>query len=436
MMGLSPKPRSRTYASPAIYCRIALEALLSRTYRGSEHLGHLEARFAARHGTAHALCLAQGRLGIYLALTQLIRPGQEVILSPYTIYDVVNMVLAAAGVPVFADVDPATGNLSPRAVRECLTARTGAVLATHIHGLSCEIEAIQTICRAAGVPLVEDCAQCLGGVVGGRPVGSFGDVGVFSFSRAKNINTIYGGMAVTSNADLHRRMQQHVEGYAFERRSRLWRRAASTALLDALTAPLVFQGLVFPLVRFDARRGSGLVDRITGAESGIQKRTSLPDHYARRMTPMQARLALWQLKELDAQTKRRIAHARLYHDGLADLPWLQLPPFSDDGRHTYLSFPVQSEQRDDLFVFLLERGRDVRRQYYHNLADTCAFDEFRRPCPEASSVAARTLLLPIYPDYPVLEIGRTIDAIRAFGSRRGTPAAARHPAGAASANPA
>ncbi|MEO1017697.1 MAG: DegT/DnrJ/EryC1/StrS family aminotransferase [Pseudomonadota bacterium] len=417
-MPLSPQPRSKTYASPAIYRRIAAEMLTGRAYNGEGDLARLERAFAELQQTDFALCLPQGRIGIYLALRALVRPGKAVILSPYTIYDVVNMVLAAGAVPLFADVDPLTGNLDPDAVRAALTTDTGAVLATHIHGLSCEIEEIQRICENAGVALIEDCAQCLGGTIGGRPVGSFGDVGIFSFSRAKNVNTIFGGMAVTRDRALHRQMASDLAVFEPEDLSRLVKRTGTTLLNDALSGPIVFEALVFPLVRLDARKEAGIVDRLTGAEKRIEMRRSLPPHYQRRMTPMQARLALMQLPDIECHQMRRLTHARRYKDGLSPIGNLQLPPWNEDGRHTYLSFPVQTANRGALVRHLLDSGRDVRPQYYRNLAAAPEFGAFRRDCPNASRVAARTILLPIYPDYTEAEIDKTIEAIRSFGDFR------------------
>ncbi|WP_068110997.1 DegT/DnrJ/EryC1/StrS family aminotransferase [Tropicimonas marinistellae] len=413
-MTLSPYPRSRTYGSPRIYGRILADTLRFRSHSGKDDIARLEDVFAAMQGARHALALSQGRLGIFLALAELIEPGQEVILSPYTIYDVVNMVLGAGGVPVFADVDPTTGNLCPASVQQGISASTGAVLATHIHGLSCEIEEIARICAEADIPLIEDCAQCLGAKIDGRAVGTFGDVGIFSFSRVKNVNTIYGGMLITSNTALSGRLRARLDDMQCEPLGRILKRTASTVLLDTMTAPLVFQGLTYPLVRLDTRKRSGVVDRITGAESAIERRDRIPEHYLRRISPMQARLALMQLSNVEADRQRRVSHARLYHEGLHGVSGIDLPPMHDDGRNTYLSYPIQSSARDDLVQHLVAKHRDVRVQYYHNLAACEAFADFRAHCPNTDRIATRTILLPIYPGYPEAEIHKTVEAIRSF----------------------
>jgi hypothetical protein len=229
-------------------------------------------------------------------------------------------------------------------------------------------------------------------------------------------------MAVMRDPALHRQMAADLAVFEPEKLGRLVRRACSTLLNDVLSAPVVFQGLVFPFVRLDAQKQAGIVDRLIGAENRIEKRCSLPPHYRRRMTPMQARLGLMQLAGIEPNQSRRLAHARRYREGLLPIPDVQLPPWSDDGRHTYLSFPIQATDRDALVRHLLDNGRDVRPAYYKNLAATPAFSAFQGDCPNASRVAARTILLPIYPDYADAEIDKTIDAIRSFADvRNATP---------------
>src|SRR4051812_32846748 len=103
--------------------------------------------------------MPMARVAIYEVVKAIIRPGASVVMSPYTIADVVNMVIAAGGRPVFADVDPRSGNLSPTELPRLIDKDTGAVLATHFYGCAADIVEIANICRERNVPLIEDSAQ-------------------------------------------------------------------------------------------------------------------------------------------------------------------------------------------------------------------------------------------------------------------------------------
>jgi dTDP-4-amino-4,6-dideoxygalactose transaminase len=134
------------------------------------------------------------------------------------------------------------------------------------------------------------------------------------------------------------------------------------------------------------------------------------------MTPLQARLARAQLDQVEADWLIRLAHARRYHEGLSDLPEIQLPPLVEDGSHSYLSYPIQVEARTALVRHMMRRRRDVRAQYYRNLADLPCFEAYFRDCPVARSVAAQVLLLPVYPGYRRSEVEKNIEALRSFFS--------------------
>ncbi len=153
MIRSAPMPRFRLYTRAADYVRLLRDLLLGRLTRGDD-VEALERAIAARCGTPYAICMPQGRVGVYLAVKHAIEPGQKVVLSPYTIADVINMVICAGGVPVFADIDRCTTNICAHEVERLIDESTGAVMVTHLHGMACDIERIAAICRARNIPLI------------------------------------------------------------------------------------------------------------------------------------------------------------------------------------------------------------------------------------------------------------------------------------------
>lgn len=416
----SPQPRFRYYGCPQSYLRFAAVALTGRLRRGEQDVTALETRIAERTKAMHGLCVSQARLGIYLALRGLIQPGQKVILSPYTIFDVVNMVVCAGGRPVFADIEPDTCNIDPAQVEALIDGETGAVLATHLHGLACDIKKIADICRSRGVPLIEDAAQCFGGRVDAQHVGTFGVAGVFSFSLNKNVNALSGGLVLTSNQALHDRIAADLVLFPFEDTTPLLKRATTCFLGDLLTVPPIFQMLTFWLLRYDSLRDGQLVNRLVRTENRAVLRSVLPERYQRRMTSMQARLVWRQLERVDDDMRVRVDIARAYYRGLCDLPEVGLPPLREDGSHIYLSFPIQVPDRRQFVQYMIRHRCDVRIQSYANTADLPCFAAFARDCPNARATAGRVALLPIYPGYAKAQVEKTIKTIRRYFSRAET----------------
>ena len=132
--------------------------------------------------------------------------GSEIIFPALTFWVVPEIARVAGLTPVFADVDPVTFNLDPAAFERAITPRTRAVVPTHLYGLPCDMDAMLRIARRHGLLVIEDCAHALGATWQGRPVGTIGDAGFFSFQLLKPLNTYGGGMAVTNDARVAARL--------------------------------------------------------------------------------------------------------------------------------------------------------------------------------------------------------------------------------------
>lgn len=163
-----------------------------------------EREFAAWTGSAHAVALANGTLALDVALKALgIGPGCEVIVTPRTFIASVSAVVNAGATPVFADVDGDSGNISPATIAPVLTERTRAIIPVHLAGWPCDMDAITGLAREHDLKVIEDCAQAHGATIGGRSVGTFGEVGAWSFCQDKIMTTGgEGGMVTTDDPAL------------------------------------------------------------------------------------------------------------------------------------------------------------------------------------------------------------------------------------------
>lgn len=167
-----------------------------------------EKEFAAWCGTAHALALANGTLALDVALKVLgIGPGDEVVVTPRTFIASISCVVNAGAVPVFADVEADSGNVSARTISAVVTPRTKAVICVHLAGWPCDMDPIMALAEKHDLKVIEDCAQAHGARYKGQPVGSIGHVGAWSFCQDKIMTTGgEGGMVTTNDEALWRAM--------------------------------------------------------------------------------------------------------------------------------------------------------------------------------------------------------------------------------------
>ena len=167
-----------------------------------------EREYANFCGSNHAVAVANGSVALDLALKALgIGPGDEVVVTPRTFFASAACIVSAGAMPVFADVDRDSQNITPDSVAPVLTPRTRAILCVHLAGWPCDMEGMLALARDFGLAVIEDCAQAHGARFRGQSVGSFGNIGAWSFCQDKIITTGgEGGMVTTNNTELWKTM--------------------------------------------------------------------------------------------------------------------------------------------------------------------------------------------------------------------------------------
>lgn len=173
-------------------------------YWTGQECREFEKEFAAWNGTRHAIALANGTVALDLAFRALgIGAGDEVVVTPRTFLASVSSIINAGAIPVFADVDPDSQNITADTIAAVLTPRTRAIVCVHLAGLSCDMDPIMSLAKEHDLKVIEDCAQAHGASYKGRPVGSIGHIGAWSFCQDKIMTTGgEGGMITTNNRDL------------------------------------------------------------------------------------------------------------------------------------------------------------------------------------------------------------------------------------------
>ena len=171
----------------------------------------LEAALGELLGVEHVVLCASGSGAVHTAVAALdLEPGEEVITTSVTDMGAITAILYQGGIPVFADVDPVTLNVTAATIADRLSERTRGIIVTHLFGNPCDMPAIEMLARSHGIPVVEDAAQAYGAASGGRPVGTIGSIGCFSAQQGKHITSGEGGFVVTHDAALARRMRLFV----------------------------------------------------------------------------------------------------------------------------------------------------------------------------------------------------------------------------------
>jgi perosamine synthetase len=328
-----------------------------------------ESAFSRAVDVPHAVAVSSGTAALHLALSALgIGVGDEVIVPDLTYVATANTVRYTGARVVLVDVDAASWTVDVAAVERALTARTKAVIAVHLYGTPCAIDALRALARRRRVALIEDAAQALGARWRGRPVGGWGDVGCFSFYGNKVITTGEGGMVVTRSAAIARRLRD-LRGQATLGRPRYFHHAIG---------------------------------------------------FNYRMTALQAGIGLAQLERLGAFIEKRAQIADWYRAALAPLPgWVE--PIADPlARRTNWLFTVHfpgwtRRRRDHVITQLAALGVDSRPAF----VPMSQLPMYRqRGLARARRLAAGALSLPTYTGLRARDVRAIVATLRRVIARR------------------
>ena len=245
----------------------------------------LEQHFAKMLGVKHARAVTSGTAAVHCAVSAMgLEPGDEVITTPITDMGAITPILYQGGIPVFADVDPLTLNVTAETIERKITKRTRAIIVTHLFGDPCEMDAILALAARHKLPIIEDAAQSILATYNGRQTGTLGAIGCFSFQQGKHMTCGEGGMVVTND--------------------------------DALARH----------VRLFSDKAWGYGD-------------PKPDHYFMapnyRMTELQGAVALAQAERLGPWIDHRIAMVDLLHKLVADVRGVHMPLRAAQRRNVY-----------------------------------------------------------------------------------------------------
>jgi len=347
--------------------------------------------------TRNCWSFSSGRAAMVTALSVMRRLAggarDQVIIPAYTCYSVPAAVERAGLHPVLCDVDPRTLSMSLGKLEQFDYSRVLAVVTANLYGLPNSLPAIEALARRKHVFMLDDAAQALGARIENRPVGGFGDVGLFSFDKGKNVTTIQGGALVSRNADFAREMDA-----AFKHAP-----ACEVAGTMAAATKLVLYALLLRPHLY------GMVRRLPGLGLG---RTEYDTEYP--ITRLSGRLASIAAKlaaRLADFNRTRTTNARRLSAALAGVAGIALPQLIVGAEPVYLRFPLfveDPEKRDALLTALERQGIGATQSYPCSLADVPqvaanlvnAADGFDG----ARAVASKIITLPTHaycpPDFP------------------------------------
>ena len=334
-----------------------------------------EQDFAAYCGTTECIALNSGTSALHLALLAAgVGPGDEVVTVPFTFVASVAAVTYTGARPVLVDIDPRSFTMDPAAVEAAITPRTKAILPVHLYGQSADMDPIMEVARRHGLVVIEDAAQAHGARYKGRPVGSIGDMGCFSFYPGKNLGAYgEGGAVTTSNAEYARTIRM-LRDWGQDRKYH---------------------------------------HQLRG--------------FNYRMEGFQGAILRVKLRHLERWTEARRKVVNLYNELLAD-SGVETPAEMPWGRHVYHVYTLRTDDRDGLQASLLTEGIQTGIHYPVPVHLQPAYADLgygRGAFPHAETAAEQVLSLPLYPELSAQSVAEVAGAVKKAIANRTQTAVSR-----------
>lgn len=359
------------------------------------HIEAFEQAFRRVLGEGHVrTCSTEyGRIALYFILEAMDFPaGSEIIVPALTFWVVPEIARVAGLKPVFADIDPATFNLCPKAVERAITPNTRAVLPTHLYGMACDMDPILELAQRHHLKVIEDCAHALGAMYKGRMVGTLGDASFFSFQAFKPLNTYGGGLAWMRDADLARRVGEFADDERWPSEKRVAGILSTGKWQHTFIRPKVFTYSLFPVWYAASWVNARPEKRLW---ESVRSLDPLPEHYRGRFTNVQAAMGLAGLKRLPEFIERTRRHARMLNELLGDTPGITIPQVPQDRTHGYYQYCVYVPDSDAIVKRCIRRGVDVAPMHVDVCTNMKLFG-WTGPAMPGAERAATALQVPVY----------------------------------------
>lgn len=384
---------------------------IGRVLTGSDARDSLRRVVCQTFAVRYCLPVSTGRAGLTVllqAMSRLAPDRREVLVPAYTCFSVPASIVKAGLRPRLVDIDPATLDLAPAALAEVDGRGVLAVIATNLYGMPNDLPALAAAAEAMGAFLIDDAAQAMGAAVGDRASGSWGDAGLYSLDKGKNISAIDGGLVVTRSEAIARELERDAGA--------LGRPAAAAVAKDAAKV-LAYAAMLPPSIYWIPRSIPQL---------GLGLTAFTTEFPLDEMPSLLASLALTMLPHLERYNAQRTAHARALIDQLARVDGIRVPAPTPGATPVYLRLPVLVDDpasQAPLIEALNRTGIGATGSYPTSLADVPGLQpHLANPgvaVPGARHVAARIVTLPTHPYVSARDRERTVDTIRAtLGARR------------------
>ena len=362
----------------------------------------------------------KARIGLFHILSFLFKNNKtknKIILSSFTVFDMINMVLLSGFEPIFIDHYKNSSQINIDQLKEKINEfndEVGAVLLTHYNVNNSELSEISNICKQNKIILIEDCAISIGSKFDNDYVGKFGDYSIFSFGFYKFINVLSGGMIFSKNKDFYNFVIDKEKNWEEIKIYNLYKLIIKSFFVRLISSKIIFK-LIFPIIKFAYKNDITLIKKLLTNDPKPHKKENFPSEYKFRLSQTQINDIIFQFKNLKYLRKLREINYRAYSEGIKNEKIIFFHNKQNLlNENAYLNFPIIVKDKNKFISYMLDNEIDISPQFYRSVNELSFLSKYSKTTKLIQDSVSNLVTLPTYSGINKYYIRKIIETINRY----------------------
>ena len=363
----------------------------------------------------------KARIGLFHILSFLFknnRKKNKIILSSFTVFDMINMILISGFEPIFIDHYKNSSQINIHHFKKKideLNDEIGAVLLTHYNVNNSDLLEIANICKQKKIVLIEDCAISIASKFNNDYVGKFGDYSIFSFGFYKFVNVLSGGMVFSKNKSFYDFVVEQEKNWKEIKIYNLYKLIIKSFFIRIMSSKIIFN-IIFPIIKFSYKNNVRPITKLLINDPKPHRKHSFPKEYKFRISQNQINEIIFQFKNLENQRKLRELHYKTYSDNIRNKKIIFFHNKKDLlNKNAFLNFPIIIENKNKFLKYMLDNNIDLSPQFYRSVNQLPFLSEYSKQTKYIQDSVSKLVTLPTYAEINKSYINKIIETINRYG---------------------
>ena len=362
----------------------------------------------------------KARIGLFHILSFLFKNNKtknKIILSSFTVFDMINMILLSGFKPIFVDHYKNSSQIDFDHLKKIIELNNdiGAVLLTHYNVNNSELLKISNICKEKKIVLIEDCAISIASKFDNDYVGKFGDYSIFSFGFYKFVNVLSGGMVFSKNKDFYNFVIEQEKNWNEVKIYNLYKLIIKSFFIRIMSSKIIFN-IIFPIIKFSYKNNVRPITKLLINDPKPHRKHSFPKEYKFRISQNQINEIIFQFKNLENQRKLRELHYKTYSDNIRNKKIIFFHNKKDLlNKNAFLNFPIIIENKNKFLKYMLDNNIDLSPQFYRSVNQLPFLSEYSKQTKYIQDSVSKLVTLPTYAEINKSYINKIIETINRYG---------------------